>query len=74
VQAAQAFEVGRVRWSAMRVGDGVIDIAAHCGTIAAREPAGQVPAAHEVGQGLRRNVVRSGAASLGWISGRSLAD
>jgi len=58
MQAAQAFEVGRVRWSAIRVGDGVVNIAAHCGTMAAWEPARQVPATHEVGQGLRRNIAR----------------
>ena len=48
--AAQCLEVGRMGGPAVGIGDGVIQVAARSGLVAAGEAAGQVAATDEVGQ------------------------
>ena len=60
MQPAQAFQVRRVRGTALGVGDGVVDIAVGGRAVTARGPTGQVPAAHELGQFGRRGVAGLG--------------
>src|SRR5271156_1001101 len=63
--AAEGFEVGGVGGPAVGVGDGVVHVAARCGLVAAWEAAGQVAAAHEVGQ-----CTGGGVAGFSWRIGR----
>ena len=49
-----------MRGPAVGVGDGVVDVAIERGPIAAGPPAGEIPAAHEIGELLRRRISRLG--------------
>ena len=49
-----------MRGPAVGVRDGVVDVAIECGPIAAGPPAGEIPAAHEIGELLRRHISRLG--------------
>ena len=49
-----------MRGPAVGVGDGVVDVAIERGPIAAGPAAGEIPAAHEIGELLRRHISRLG--------------
>jgi hypothetical protein len=56
LKAAKAFEVRRVRPTAVAVRDRVVEIAVHRGLVATWEPARQVAPTDKIRNGLRRRV------------------